>query len=142
MNDAIIPQGGDVWKSAYSSQTVLGTHNNMVWYASDYNDDGTLCKHEVSPISGFCRDRTLIERDGKPYVRVPQGEELIGILCGVSDQYLESAKKNSEHISKVVIISKYNNELKSPYTDITGTSWRYAYPVSKQKLKELMERVK
>jgi hypothetical protein len=134
MKEELIPQVGDVWKNGINKKIVLGVYDNLVWcqFGAGLNSFDTVC------FIDFLKGCDLVERDGKPYVSVPQGEELIGMLCVVSDQWLESAKKISENIS---IISKYNNKL-NLYTDITGTSWRYAYPVSKQQLLELAEKAK
>ena len=70
---------------------------------------------------------------------VKHGKDLIGCLCGVSNTSLEHARINSEDLLFTREISLYDTK-DCKYEAIDGL-WKYAYPVSKQKLKELMNKI-
>jgi hypothetical protein len=141
MNKEIIPQVGDVWSCTYK---VLGVHENMVWY--DCIIDIPNNDQELLNTYDFIKNYKLTERDGKPYVAIPQGKDLIGTFCGVSSSSLEKAKYCAEQLVNIRIISTYDsrhtNTYGSPYLDNGGQCWLFAYPVSKQQLLELAEKAK
>ena len=70
---------------------------------------------------------------------IKQGEDLIGCLCGVSDDSLELAKESSKEFGLVKVIKKVNDF--NIYIDEEGIYWNYAYPIPKEKLLKLAENI-
>ncbi len=60
---------------------------------------------------------------------VPQGDELVGYWCSVSDYSIESTKK----YEVLALITKFYG---GSYFDTSGDDWLYAYPVNLNKIKE------
>ena len=73
--------------------------------------------------------------------KVKQGAELIGCLCGVSNSSLQNAKRGAENQYDLCRITDFVND-DEKYNYRHGIySKRYAYPVNKQKLEQLIERL-
>ena len=67
-----------------------------------------------------------------------QGADLIGLLCGVSDESIETAKRYATQNGRDIrIISEYDSTDIYPYSD-GGIGWTYAYPVPKERLEGLI----
>ena len=65
---------------------------------------------------------------------VPQGEELVGMLCGFSDIPLEKAKGYAmEAYVRIGQVMDYNASSTLPYCN-ADRAWKYAYPVPKERL--------
>lgn len=72
--------------------------------------------------------------------KVKQGDELVGMLCGLSDLSLNEAKIKSNSFKHTGIIFNYNSRSEWPFIT-NGSTFKYAYPVSADKLKELLQAV-
>jgi len=58
-----------------------------------------------------------------------QGEDLVGFLCGFSDESIETAKRDAENLTRLEVVASYASEAFTTYRAEDGTHWRYAYPV-------------
>ena len=72
--------------------------------------------------------------------KVKQGAELIGCLVGYSDESINEAELRACEYERVGVVLGYNLSQNRSY-NINGEYWGYAYPVPKQKLEQLIERL-
>ena len=101
----------------------------------------------------FCKDNLTVRNcdrnlnlekiaDVKIFVKpkVKQGAELIGCLVGYSDESINEAELRACEYERVGVVLGYNLSQNRSY-NINGEYWGYAYPVPKQKLEQLIERL-
>jgi len=74
-------------------------------------------------------------RPAEPEEVTLQGEDLIGYLCAVSDVSLEDAKNSAENLCDMFAIISHVED--GWYGTVSEGHWKYAYPVSKEKLESL-----
>jgi len=78
---------------------------------------------EISPINTW-----PVLRPAKPSEipeLIPTGEDLVGLLCGVSNQGLDTAKSHSIDFTRVKVIESFDDGAYETY----DAGWLHAYPV-------------
>lgn len=70
--------------------------------------------------------------------KVKQGYDLVGCLCGISNLSFSNAKRCADNQYNLCLITDYVTDDNFPYKSEI-CSLKFAYPVSSEKLKELLE---
>ena len=68
---------------------------------------------------------------------VKQGRDLVGCLCGLSDESLEIAKYAAEELCVLGAVFNYVDESEFPYAG-ADCSWKFAYPVAEEDIKKFL----
>jgi chaperonin GroEL (HSP60 family) len=120
--DIEIPKGFHFVRYDYVRQ---GEH-----YLSDVNVNAVkwLCSYNSTD------KHIILQKD------VKQGKDLIGCLCGTAYHSLKTAKDRVMNKEGLIVIKDYNEKL-DLYEATDGYIWNFAYPVSKEDIQELLNKI-
>jgi hypothetical protein len=134
-----VPYDGEfAYHQEYVYRVEIGQEDYVYYEAiGDSGKEACVCKMKDVPMGINLLPLKVfrLARKNEIPVQVPQGKDLVGILCSVSDIDLETAKLHAESFKDLELVIGYRDN--AGYIDLDGSEWKYAYPVSRDITKHI-----